>query len=445
MRGVAFIFAMIAALCLQARAEDLRKVHVPWAPVENAALYEFELAASADMEKVLARKNFRETKASLALRPGTYYFRVRAIDATENAGPWSDVSSFVVTPRPPAMLRPVPQELFKDRIPPEGIEFSWQPSAPQSRPVLQIVDPAGWITKREMGQAQRVRWRPPTPGRYQWRIAYATPAGEDGGQFQLFTVLDTALAAPPAPPPTLAEVAKQEKSAIADDEGRAKPQEFWLIARGAQGLAAFSFLDGETGSNANGAALVMLGSAELRWRQAKRAHQPWVWSGSVNFEMISQSVLGTSYLLPRGYARVFYGRDLGAWKLGPLVQAQAGNGLIFLVQDATTALQATALRFGGGAGGFATFRASSTLLVSALALGRADFGGSTPFTPTGLAPSFGFEAGFGLGLGLSPRWLLEGRLRAVGESYAWRPATGGVNSFISDTYIVLDVGVGWRF
>ncbi len=85
---------------------------------------------------------------------------------------------------------------------------------------------------------------------------------------------------------------------------------------------------------------------------------------------------------------------------------------------------------------------------------RYDFGGNplaiTNADPTSIQNALGFEAGFGIVLGLSNNFLLEGRLRAQSEDLRWMPTrslTGAdpTESSFSTTYFILDVGVGFKF
>jgi hypothetical protein len=63
-----------------------------------------------------------------------------------------------------------------------------------------------------------------------------------------------------------------------------------------------------------------------------------------------------------------------------------------------------------------------------------------------LAPSIGVEAGFGVGLQLTERILVEGRFRVIQDTYSWRPLNPALpNSSLTDLSVLVDGGVGWRF
>jgi hypothetical protein len=59
----------------------------------------------------------------------------------------------------------------------------------------------------------------------------------------------------------------------------------------------------------------------------------------------------------------------------------------------------------------------------------------------------GWEVGFGAVLQLSPTLMIEGRLRGLREAYAWKPtsASAAGDSSQTNTFIILDLGLGYRF
>ena len=233
------------------------------------------------------------------------------------------------------------------------------------------------------------------------------------------------------------------KTMNSKDQGA--PSEFWLIGRVAESVVAYAFDDPDLKNKASGAAVVGFISAEGRYRRGRRPSEKYTLSGSVNFEMIRQTVLGTDFNLPRGYARGFYTMGEENLRFGPFLQLQAGKSGIFEVVNETTAKKFTVMRYGFAIGGVGVLRSTQTVALSARGLIRMDFGGSDPQLPNPLVASIGYELGFGVVVGLTPRIMLEGRLRNLQESYAWKPAVGGsTNSTNSNSFILLDVGVGYK-
>jgi hypothetical protein len=434
-------------------AADARKVKIKWRPVESAVKYDVELSEKAEMDPLIQRKDFKGTEAQLQLKPGTYFFRVRGIDSSDSPGPWSEVSGFVVNAAPPKPLVPESGAVIEDRLGPEGLKLEWSESSKGTTYLLQIRDIHGPVLTREVDGTQ-FPWVPTGAGRFQWRVGHKTATGEEWSKPFSFTVKRTAIedAPPPAPSPKPSELPVPDAAdAYAKARGEEKvenAEEWWGIARIAQALAAYSFNDLDTGNSASGAAFVRLLSAEVRWRQERSEERQWSLSASFNFEMISQTVLDQSFNLPRGYLRAFYGRETGdGWRVGGLAQLNAGESGIFVVETATTARDATVFREGAGLGAFATYQASPKMFLSALALLRMDFGGSSDQLPSALASSLAYEMGFGVAVNLTPRIQVEGRLRALEESFSWRPASAAAsgNSSLSDVFLILDLGVAYRF
>ena len=96
----------------------------------------------------------------------------------------------------------------------------------------------------------------------------------------------------------------------------------------------------------------------------------------------------------------------------------------------------------------AVYQASDTVGLSALVLIRYDLGTAVAEITTGsITGTLAWEGGFGVALGLSSRWMLEGRIRALMESASWPSgSTTSTNpSSFQTTYILVDVGVGFRF
>ena len=441
--------AAFLVLCLlgswPAGAAEPRNVEIPWREVPDADHYELELSAVPVMDPLLFKKDVRgSTHALIRLKPGTYYFRVRGIDSAAIPGPWSDVEGFVVNPWPPAQHDPadgsVFGKLFDER---EGVELSWAKPDQGGDTLLEVRDAAGVALKRRV-DGTAFEWRPPRPGDYRWRVGLEkVGGGEDWEPYRGFRVEPSALAAPA--PAASAELAASE---VPGGTGAARDMgdrpESWGIFRLAQSVVAYNTEDRDSGVIGSGAALVGVASAEYRWRGGRPAGRSWMLSGSVNIEMIRQVVLDTEFIMPRGYARLFYTRGTHEWRAGPFLQLGYGQGGVFVALDSTNAIRTKVTRPSAGLGGVAVYKASPSLALSALALVRADKGGSSSQLPNPLGTDLGFEAGFGVVASLSERFMLEGRIRGQLEKFSWRPAAGGDSSFVSNTYIIIDVGAGIR-
>jgi hypothetical protein len=426
-----------------ARAEEgKRKVKMAWRETENAVKYDVELAESADMDPLLERRNFSGTEGSFQLRPGTYYFRVRGVDKSDAPGPWSEVQGFVVNPSAPRLVTPEDGKVFGKKLPEDGIELGWKAGIRGSEYKLQIDDKRGSVLMRTV-RGTEISWMPEVPGTYKWRVGFSTATGDEWSKFRSFTVGKSAVQRDPASVP---EAPARSGAEFDGKDDLNRKSEWWGIARLAQAVVAYNGQDQDLGTHSSGAELVGMYSAELRWRGGRTPASDWTYSGSLNLEIVHQSVLGTSFTLPRGYLRAFYAKESGRWRTGPFLQVGAGQSGIFLVEDPTHARRATVTRQGAGFGGVAVYRPAATLALSALAVVREDFGGNSPQLPNPLNPNLAYEAGFGVVVNVSPRAMLEGRLRLLEESFSWQPLMAGAGaSSMSNTFVIFDVGVGFRF
>ena len=437
-----------------ASGAEARKVKINWREVQDASEYDFEVSKTPEMDPLLDRHTYKDTTVQLKLPPGTYYFRVRGLDKTESPGPWSEVQGFVVNAAGPEMASPDDGEIFEKKLPDKGIEFKWKSGARGSKYVIEFLDGKDAVYKINV-KGTDIYWRPPHPGDFTWRVGFETPSGEEWGKLRKITVKREALFDPPPKPITIIKTihdapvstAPESPFGTDPDNNQARPSEWSLIGRLAQAVVAYSATDQDTGLASSGAALVGVYNAELRYRARKLLNQKWTWSGAVNFELIKQSVLDTDFTLPRFFGRVFYGKESGNWRYGPFLQLGAGKAGIFVVQSSASARQATVSRTNFGLGGFASYRAAPNFLLSGLLLLRMDSGGDAPNAiPNPLSNSIGFEGGFGVGVNLNTKLSLEARLRAIQETYAWQPAKVGLpNSSLTDLFIILDVGLGYRF
>ena len=87
----------------QARA-NVGQAQFAWSESRGAARYDLELDASADLGAAQVKQETAANHLSVTLPPGKYYWRMRAVEADGQAGPWSAVSPVIVLPDPPTGL-----------------------------------------------------------------------------------------------------------------------------------------------------------------------------------------------------------------------------------------------------------------------------------------------------------------------------------------------------
>lgn len=418
-----------------AQQNPTREATLRWRPMEGAAQYELELSKVAEMDPVLYKKSLPATELKLKLPPATYYFRVRGKTAKGTPGPWSDVQGFIVSTDSPTPLQPSEGTVFKDKLDSRGIVFQWKEPPLNTQLKLEIRDQKGvWIDRILPGT--EYEFMPRDPGDYEWRVGFVSQSRIDWSPFVKFKVLPSAV--------------DQKRVVVYRDEKKPESTnaEWSIILRGAQALYNQTAQDSELSiSNSSAFGFGSFYSLELRFRAPRPSTSTWLFSGSLNGELASQKVNGVSFSLPRAYLRTYYTGRLGDWRIGPLLHFSYSTIGVYLTNNAAFNPQTrnfNVQRMSPGLGVVAVYQASSSLYWSALALGRYDMGGTSP-TVNELLPTIGIEAGFGLVVGLSEHFLLEGRLRYMTEEVRWKQTDPSQESFFKNSYIILDLGVGYKF
>ncbi|MCM2324392.1 MAG: hypothetical protein NDJ90_14130 [Oligoflexia bacterium] len=423
-----------------------RRTKLAWEALEGATRYEFELARRETMQPILKKETPSNNALTLLLKPGKYFFRIRGLAADGKPGPWSDVTPFEVKLPPAGLLAPAEKEVLERRVGGPTITFRWQEQGAGVRYLFEVYAGKKRIVGRALMETQ-FDFKPLRPGEYRWRAGYQHAQGQEWSPFRTLIVRPAAFLPPEEVAPIAEPLPAPPQPGLAE---KANAAEYWLIGRLAQSVVAYQAQDYDSGQTAAGAALVRLLSTELRWRAPRSARSPWGLSGALNLEVIRQNVLETNFTLPRGYARLFATRLVDPrWRLGPFVQFSVNRSGVFMVQGATQALTATITRMSPGAGFTAVYTPTPSLLFSFIGLVRYDLGGEAVALPSAVDSNFGYETGFGVALNLSPKLMLEGRLRVLEERFTWTPANaaaaGGKKSSLTDTFIILDAGFGYRF
>ncbi len=437
--SISFLLILWSGLAF---AEDRRRVTIPWKSVAKATEYEIELARNPEMIPLAFKKRLAKNQLTLMLAPGTYYFRVRGYRSAGSVGPWTSVQGFSVSSTLPKVTRPSGAEVISKKLGPEGVILEWEKSDTQSEYLLEVRDQEGVALKRSVNK-NTFSWMPPKPGTYTVRIGFSLPSGEEWGAPSVFSIDRAAL------PDRVRIVEKVVYRGASDQQSEAQGAHAGVsaIIRAAQAIGAYSVKDLDNSINASAGPLVGAFSAEVRWRLNRFRQSKWQLSGSLNLEMLRPNYYGETFNLLRGYTRVFATYANKRWRYGPVLHFNYGQGGIF-VQDPSTnevIIRTRVQRMGIGAGAVVVYQAGESMYFSGLVLGRYDMGGSDATIPSALNSDLGFEAGFGVVIGLTQRLFFEGRLRAQQESYSWAATNGTGNSSFSQTFIILDIGLGYHF
>ena len=176
------------APALAGPADDARVAAVPsfsWSPIKTAAKYEFQLSADRDFGSVVlgqGKGSFQtlNTFATIekTLPNGTYFWRVRAIDKRDDAGPWSRTRTLTISwSDRPTLLGPAPGATVSYPSTPLVLRWSRVPHA--YKYLVEIsTDPAlASPIVRGLGggvpETSGTVLAPPgtlTPGRYYWAV-----------------------------------------------------------------------------------------------------------------------------------------------------------------------------------------------------------------------------------------------------------------------------------
>jgi hypothetical protein len=165
--------------------------HFSWDPIAGAARYELEVNSSVDFapgSKVCCSNAVIGTSHSptQVLRDNTYYWRVRALDASGNAGVWNNGPTFTKTfdKVPPVPGTSIKNLRMRDHLTDPGSDLSADPGYQTDAPILRWDPVPG-------GASYEVEVTPYTAGACDWTalpqdhwrvktsVPYWTPLGTD--------------------------------------------------------------------------------------------------------------------------------------------------------------------------------------------------------------------------------------------------------------------------
>ncbi len=409
--------------------DSRRKVTIPWRAVEGATRYEFQLAANSDMDPLVLQKKTQATELVVQIKPGTYYYRVRTMDAKGAPGPWTNVEAFAVNPAAPDLVAPANKERFQDAGSGAAIVFQWKKAPVDADYVFELIDKKGTLLNRRI-QATSYEWNPSEPGVYQWRVGYQSPQGVEWSKKRAFLIGARAL-----PTRTSSgQVVLIERSDVVEN---------WFFFKGIQAVASYSFEDPELAeSSGSGSALVGGAGFDYRFASARKAGRRFRLLGQTRLEIFRQILLENTYWLPRFQFQSMFSRVDGSWRHGPTVSVSAKRVSIFAVRDNSRVVRnSSATRFGLGVGYGFRYEISDRVMIRGNGGLRSDMGGKLP--GPGKA-KLGVEADFGFTFVFDSRKLaLDLDTRVANESLAFETSKGDVT--ISTTYYMIEAGLGFPF
>jgi hypothetical protein len=180
---------------------------VTWPPASAASRYRVQVSDDAAFRTLRSDLEAPATTADLSLLPdGEYWLRIRSIDTLGIEG--SDASMRIRRhrlPDPPAASAPLDGANLSADAP----RFAWADRGPDARYTMQVAaDPsfASTLCERSEISPTHADCGSLPPGRYVWRVATVTSAGEQGP----WSALHSFKQSPPGPLPDSPRLLKRE-------------------------------------------------------------------------------------------------------------------------------------------------------------------------------------------------------------------------------------------
>jgi hypothetical protein len=179
-----------------------RHVSVEWDPVEDATLYEIELARAGRPEKASSFRT-KEAKWSGELELGHFSMRARTIDDRGIAGEWSAPSPVDVLPEAPRAIAPEAAAQVavagRDPLATEAeVLFQWSPVGGATAYRLRAQSEKGGFALDEVVTEASARRKMPVAAHYSWSVMAIAPEGLAGAKSAdiAFALLGPRLQAP---------------------------------------------------------------------------------------------------------------------------------------------------------------------------------------------------------------------------------------------------------
>ena len=462
-------FSTQAAASGEVAPDLIRRIELKWEPMEAATNYEIEFGLNPDFSSTLYSQKIDDMKFNVDVLPGSYYYRVRAVDNHGRPGQWTDVQELNVNARPPVLLWPQNGEIIQGNLPDTGIPMEWRTSGPGIRYLVEIkgADADGKFTNTIVKQEVTgtvFPFFPQEPGKFQWLVHTLGTAGDEPGapwEFSVEGVIPRNVVVPPGMTP------KRIVRYVAP---------WWrnhwtLFARYGQAEESYNIVDQDLRATSDFTGFTGYVDLTLNWEW----HDPvkWTFNGipwvEGEFELDRQTVLNESVILPRQMIRVgsWYDEWLQQWRFSPILEFGSRDMAIYQPSSATAAARVSTTRDWLGIGVEAERRLKPFLVMSGWLKYRFEWGGQGGFVPVqgdqfavatdnragDLASGTAIEAGLAATAALSPKMFTQGRLRFESFSAAWSPifpidpnspAPGQPTQF-SETNLSFDISFGYKF
>ncbi len=439
----------------------VRKIELQWERQEAAKSYELELGIDSEFNSKLYSEKMIETKFSVDLLPGAYFYRVRAIDEFDRPGRWTAVQELFLNARPPQLISPPNKEVIKGNLQDTGLPMTWKSSGPGIRYLIEIkvADQFGNYTqtlvKQEVDDTEYAFF-PQDIGKFQWAVHSLGPSGDEPGvpwEFEVEGVV------PRGSPPDAKKIVRYVSPWW---------RNHWtLFTRYGQAFMRYNIVDQDLAATSAFTGLTGYLSETLNWEwhdpvKAFAGGIPWV---EAEVEIDRLTVLSESVVLPRYTGRwgAWFDEWLKDWKFSPVFEFGSREIAIYQPRSSVEAARSTTTRSVIGFGPQAEYKLKPFLILNGAFKVNYQFGGLAGLrTVNGdqfnindragnMKPSIGFEGMVGATMILGPRLKVQGRFRYESSSHSWVPtlplapnAPSGDTNFSIGNF-TFDIGLGVKF
>lgn len=169
MRFFNFLSAVLAiGSGLRAGAASFRQ---EWDKMPDAKFYEFEISEAAQFEgdHLLRQGKVSETLVETDLRPGVYFFRLRAIESGGRVGKWSTANRVVVKGQSSGFRSPKKNDRIEIPTPNTPVFFEWTTVEGATEYLLRLTSKDGKV-QSQISQTTATSIKGLSPGHYQARV-----------------------------------------------------------------------------------------------------------------------------------------------------------------------------------------------------------------------------------------------------------------------------------
>lgn len=144
-----------------------KKITIEWAPEKQAVFYEIQVEDSSGKKHVKRRVDESQYKGNL--KPGVYFWQIRAIDRLKRPGRWSDSEPLVVMAAPPALLTPESDSDLTLFHPSESVTFKWDVAPGATAYLFKLSKEGATILEKEL-TGNTFETPIPDTGEYTWTV-----------------------------------------------------------------------------------------------------------------------------------------------------------------------------------------------------------------------------------------------------------------------------------